>query len=58
MLITVDFLHLNEVLVKMVQDKKITAQEREDLLHKSGLIKLEDNRWQENENSILTLPNL
>ena len=58
MLITVDFLHLNEVLVKMVQDKKITAQEREDLLHKSGLIKLEDNKWQENENSILTLPNL
>jgi len=57
MLNTTDLIRLNEVLIKMVRDEKITAQEREDLLRKAGLIKLEDGRWRQSETTVLTLPN-
>jgi hypothetical protein len=56
-LVTVDFYHLNTVLIKMVRMGQLTNEEREGLLHKSGLIKLEDGRWQESNTSILTLIN-
>ena len=56
-MVTIDFLRLNSVLIKMVRKGQLTNDEREDLLHKSGLIKLEDGRWQEEENAILTLIN-
>jgi len=56
-LVTVDFYHLNAVLIKMVRMGQLTNEEREGLLHKSGLIKLEDGRWQESNTSILTLIN-
>jgi len=54
-LVTIDFFRLNDVLVKMVRNGQISNAEREDLLHKSGLTKLEDGKWQENENCILGL---
>jgi hypothetical protein len=56
-LVTVDFYHLNTVLIKMVRKGQLTNDEREGLLHKSGLIKLEDGRWQESDTAILTLVN-
>jgi hypothetical protein len=31
----------------MVKANQITSEEREELLHKSGLIKQEDGRWKE-----------
>ena len=57
MLNTTELIHLNNALIKMVRDEKITAQEREDLLRKAGLLKLEDGRWRESETTVLTLPN-
>ena len=56
-LVSVDFFQLNSVLIKMVRAGQLTASEREDLLYKSGLIKLEDGRWRESETTILTLVN-
>ena len=56
-LVSIDFFRLNNVLIKMVRAGQLTASEREDLLYKSGLIKLEDGRWRESETTILTLVN-
>jgi hypothetical protein len=56
-LVSVDFFRLNDVLLKMVRAGQLTVSEREDLLYKSGLIKLEDGRWRESETTILTLVN-
>ena len=47
MLITADYFRLDEILKKMVGANAITNEEREELLHKSGLIKQEDGRWKE-----------
>ena len=47
MLITADYFRLNEILKQMVEANAITSQEREELLHKSGLIKQEDGTWKE-----------
>lgn len=47
MLITADYFRLNEILKKMVEDNQLTNGEREELLHKSGLIKQEDGTWKE-----------
>ena len=58
MLNITDILHLNNALIKMVRDNKITVEERESLLHKAGLLKLEDGRWRESATSILTMPNI
>jgi len=58
MLNTTDHIHLNNTLIKMVRDDKITANEREDLLRKAGLLKLEDGRWKESDTVILTLSNI
>jgi len=58
MLSTGELIHLNKCLITLVRDNKITASERESLLHKAGLLKLEDGRWRENPQSILTIPNL
>jgi len=55
MLVTTDFLSLDRVLIKMVKDNKITAIERDTLLHKAGLLKLKDGRERENQSTILTL---
>jgi hypothetical protein len=56
-LVTVDFLRLNTVLVRMVRQGKLTNSEREDLLHKAGLLKLENGKWRENDTTILSLVN-
>tara|TARA_B100002019_G_scaffold254059_1_gene235920 strand:- start:129 stop:350 length:222 start_codon:yes stop_codon:yes gene_type:complete len=47
MLITADYLRLNDILKKMVEANQIAEADREELLHKSGLIKLGDGRWKE-----------
>lgn len=47
MLITADYFRLSEILKQMVEANAITSQEREELLHKSGLIKQEDGTWKE-----------
>ena len=55
MLITVDYLRLVDILKKMVIANQLTEKEALELLHKSGLIKLEDNRWKEPSGAILTI---
>ena len=40
-----EFLQLNKILNKMVSNSLISQEEKEELLHKSGLIKLEDGSW-------------
>ena len=54
MLITVDYLRLVEILNKMVAANQLTEKEASELLNKSGLIKLENNRWKEPSGAILT----
>ena len=56
-LVSVDFFRLNDVLLKMVRTGLLSQVEREELLRKAGLLKLEDGRWRESENTILTLFN-
>lgn len=56
-LVTTDFFRLNGVLVRMVRNGQLTQGEREELLHKAGLLKLEDGRWKESDTAILTLIN-
>ena len=58
MLNTTEYIHLNNALIKMVRDYKITANEREELLRKAGLLKLEDGRWKESDTVILTWSNI
>ena len=47
MLITADYFRLSDILKKMAGANKITSKEREELLHKSGLIKQENGTWKE-----------
>ena len=47
MLITADYFRLNEILKQMVAANQLTNGDREELLHKSGLIKQEDGTWKE-----------
>ena len=54
MITTIDYFRLNEVLVKMVLEQMITSKEREELLHKAGLLKLENQSWKMTDGSILT----
>jgi len=58
MLCTTEIMNLNKALIIMVREQKITPQEREDLLRKAGLQKLESNRWQKSEGAILTMQNI
>jgi hypothetical protein len=53
MLITADYLRLHKILNEMVAANQLTTSEKEELLHKSGLIKLEDDRWKEPNGAIL-----
>lgn len=55
-LVTIDFIRLNTILHKMVVNGQLSNEERETLLHKSGLLKLTDTCWSEDENSTLTFP--
>ena len=55
-LVTIDFFRLNTILHKMVVNGQLSNEERETLLHKSGLLKLTDTCWIEDENSTLTFP--
>lgn len=53
-IVTADFIHLNRVLTKMVELKCISEEERESILNKSGLLKLSETEWIEEDGSILT----
>jgi len=55
MLITIEYLRLIKILEKMVIANQLTEKEASELLHKSGLIKLEENRWKEPSGAILTV---
>jgi hypothetical protein len=39
----------------MVIANQLTEKEASELLHKSGLIKLKDNKWEEPSGAILTI---
>jgi|TARA_B110000908_G_C9789355_1_gene243706 hypothetical protein len=55
MLVTADYFHLLKILNQMVEANRINKVDSEELLHKSGLIKLEENKWKEKETgAILT----
>jgi hypothetical protein len=56
-LVTIDYFHLNKVLIKMVRNNQLSQTEREELLHKSGLIKSENGKWKEDNGAILTMDN-
>ena len=53
MLVTTDYLRLLSILQKMVIANQLTEKQASELLHKSGLIKLKDNRWKESSGAIL-----
>jgi hypothetical protein len=53
-IVTVDFIHLNRVLTKMVGLKCISVEEKESILNKAGLLKLSETEWIEEDGSILT----
>ena len=55
MLITTDYLRLIDISKKMLIANQLTEKEASELLHKSGLTKLEDNRWKEPSGAILTI---
>ena len=55
MLVTTDYLRLLSILQKMVIANQLTEKEASELLHKSGLIKLEENRWKEPSGAILEI---
>lgn len=46
-LCTYEFFQLNKILNKMVSSNTISLEDKEELLHKSGLIKLEDGSWKQ-----------
>ena len=55
MLVTTDYLRLLSILQKMVIANQLTEKQASELLHKSGLIKLKDNKWEEPSGAILTI---
>lgn len=55
MLITIEYLRLIKILEKMVIANQLTEKEASELLHKSELIKLEENRWKEPSGAILAI---
>ena len=55
MLVTTDYLRLLSILQKMVIANKLTEKQASELLHKSGLIKLKENKWKEPSGAILTI---
>ena len=55
MLVTTDYFHLINILKKMVIANQLTEKQASELLHKSGLIKLKENKWKEPSGAILTI---
>jgi hypothetical protein len=56
-LIIEDYFNLNTVLTKMSLNKSITEEERESLLAKTGLIKVNSEQWKTPEGSVLKFTN-
>lgn len=48
-------MRFNEILVSLVREGKLSNLERLDLLTKAGLIRINENEWKQDDNSILTL---
>ena len=46
-LVTVDYFKFNDILTRMVKLGQISNDERESLLTRAGLTKLEEGKWQE-----------
>ena len=56
-LVAVDYFNLNAVLIKMVRNGQLSQIEREDLLQKAGLVKLENGNWKQDTQNVLTIKN-
>jgi hypothetical protein len=56
-MVTIHYFRFNEILVLMVREGKISNFERETLLAKAGLLKLEETKWKQEDGSILSLIN-
>jgi len=54
-MVTIDYIHLNRVLTKMVGLNTISIKEKESILNKAGLLKLSETEWIEKDGSILRL---
>lgn len=54
-MVTIHYFRFNEILVLMVREGKLSNSERLDLLAKAGLLRLEENKWKQEDGSILTL---
>jgi hypothetical protein len=54
-MVTIHYFRFNEILVLMVREGKLSNIERETLLEKAGLLRLEDNKWKQEDGSILSL---
>ena len=54
-MVTIHYFRFNEILVMMVREGKLSNEERETLLAKAGLLKLEGTKWKQEDGSILTL---
>jgi|TARA_R110000822_G_scaffold183106_1_gene322577 hypothetical protein len=56
-LVAVDYFNLNAVLIKMVRNGQLSKIEREELLQKAGLVKLENGNWKQDTQNVLTIKN-
>lgn len=56
-LVAVDYFNLNAVLIKMVRNGQLSKIEREELLQKAGLVKLENGNWKQDTQDVLTIKN-
>lgn len=54
-MVTVEYFRFNETLVVLVREGKLSNSERLDLLLRAGLIRIDENKWKQEDGSILTL---
>lgn len=54
-LCSTEHFQLNRALSKMVSHGLLSNTEREELLHKAKLLKLEDGKWKDSKGAILVL---
>ena len=54
-MITIQYFRLNETLTILVREGKLSNSERLDLLLRAGLIRIDENKWKQEDGSILTL---
>lgn len=54
-LVTAEHLSLYEILIQLVEAKKLTRVEMEEVLRKSGLTKIKKDEYRDEEGSILKM---